>query len=314
MRSKRFAVVVGLVIAAAVVMTAWGTVVWWPTLAPGPTPKIIVPEYPQPRDNGFPRLVEASAPLRSLSGRGAPGDADPLDLPWDEPNSEAARLLEKHAGCLSAARRALQKECLAPACKDLMDDVSYLHSLRALGSALILEGRSAESMGRYGEALAAYSDALRLGPIATRNSGDIGSLFGGEIVLRATSDLARCTGSGGLPRERLRQLAALLDRASEEQVPWDETLAADWAARDATLARLQRGSLTMAELLGPPETGRHWPRFGQRWLARATRFRLQETFLALIEEAKKPYWQQRYAAPAPQPLLEGAFALDVGGS
>jgi hypothetical protein len=283
--------------AGAVSGLTWFAKVWRAThyTPHGPLAQISPPTYAEPKDNGFDDLVKAASALRPY--REAIGEAH--DGPWNARSPESARLLKQCRAPLTAARKALRKECLHPLPRSIDDTFPYLAGLHNLAWLMIIEGRQDELAGRADQAAQCYSEAFTLAPVAARNGLMIHSLVGVGTTEAVCQELERCVGSGQMTDHGLRALDAQVAKALVQRVPESETLAVEWAISDQCLNDLAAGRI------GPDGRRRQaaQPNAAERGLAESGRAETNEIVAAAIEDARRPYWQRSREEPKPQTIM-----------
>lgn len=297
-------VIVGLAVATCVVIVAgavwgltWFAKVWRAThyTPHGPLTQISPPTHAEPQDNGFEQLAKAASALRPH--REAIAEAQ--EGPWNARGPEIARLLKQCHGPLTAARKALRKECLHPLPRGISDTFPYMGDLRHLAWLMIVEGRQDELAGRLDQAAQCYSEVFALAPAAARNGLLTHATAAAYITTSACEELERCAGPGGMNEHALRVLDAQLAKALAERVPESETLAVEWVIIDQSLNDLASGRI------GPDGQPRQTaqPNPAERAIAESGRAETNEIVAKAIEDARRPYWQRSHEEPRPQTIM-----------
>lgn len=275
---------VGLLSTLACVATLWRA-----TRVP-PDPPIAVPQYPEPATNACPELVEAMAGLRPLQ------DELTAVTKGDDPAHTEA-FLRRHAEMLSRCRELLRQDCLAPKLPARDDETLFFGDLLRVAKVVQLQARFHERQGETDLALEAYTDSLRIMPVAERNGPPWGFYGPLRSLMQVAPDLERCVGSGhaspaalGASREALRELY-------DGRVPLHMVIAEDWR-----LTRLALDWVRENEQLGDVDLTRLDP-FTRAWTLNAGQRELGEAYLVMVEDAKLPYWERSPEKPELKTLV-----------
>jgi len=224
--------------------------------------EIVAPQYPEPEDNRYGELLAAamgggfSLPselsdvdalewmqdLDAASGLSSTseGGVNAFTSPWEGEDPDADAVLLRNAEAIARAREALAHGCLQPRCSgdEGLGTFGHLAAFRQLGRLLLLQGRASERRGMVDEAVAAYTDVLRLADVSTRNGDAMRAICGAFIQLYVDGDLARCVHAPGLSDEALSGFGEFLAAWWKSRVRWAETLAVDWEVSQAEYRRI----------------------------------------------------------------------------
>lgn len=188
-------------------------VAYWALLRPLPIVRV-----DPPRANGYEELMRAAAEL----ARAAQPDFDTAT------DAEKEAYLKQQVTVLNSARKALARPCVRRL-EYTDSDLKFenLAAIRNLARALAAEGGLAEMDGRYGDALAAYVDILRLGQATSAGGLVVDWLVGISVQgigmdrltrLRKQLDVAQC-----------RDLLGRLEPNTFAFEPREDILHRDWA-------------------------------------------------------------------------------------
>lgn len=224
--------------------------------------EIAAPQYPEPEDNRYGELLAAAigeglnAPpdasdvgalewmrdLDAASGLSSTseGGVNALTSPWEGEDPDADAVLLRNAEAIARAREALAHGCLQPRCSGDEGVGTFVHlaAFRQLGRLLLLQGRAFERRGMVDEAVAAYTDVLRLADVSTRNGDVMRAMCGAFMQLYVDGDLARCVHAHGVSDEALSRFGEYLAAWWRNRVTWAETLAVDWEVSQAEYRRI----------------------------------------------------------------------------